>query len=1010
MLPVLQVLSPASAFENITYEVSWFGNGMNSALVDFSSSGIDDSLNLSVQTGMYIDEAELNISTVAQEPGSKAYPTNLTVDFGGDRKVEWQWKGQGFGQFGRQTTFKNGKELVNLSVAGGKSDESLQIRLPKTADIRSATMNISVGSRVGTQGKVMVIYATNWVDCANDAQRKLAAFDKDFSVVDLWDARQSTPTLANLENYWSVVLYNHAWAGYRFADQATLGNNLASYVDKGGGVVLCSFLFSGGWQGHVSGRFTNENYYSIPWNNNGMSGYSSMSMTINAGQTGHPLFANVSSISHSATGYPNYDYMWLINPAPGPGEELAKWPGGPAVAAKSVNGVDRVDMQMMPYSSSYGSTGYGYVTGMQGDFDDLIKNALLFAGRKPFTGTIDFLNDTNPEFNQTNFQGNYTFTGLAELLQDYIDTANVSFTDAFGNQFVDIPINVTAGMPAMVRFDNLEVLYDYKTSIDRNPASIDLVSSLAELQSSIIGTENFTIPLVVSSETPGQARLTDLYLKLSPPVHKPTINSFYPAATTVVKENSRLDFGIDVVDWYGNPLKIKWFSDGVEVPDAAETTFSRFFDFESAGNHTVKVAINNGLSTAEQSWALTVLNVNRAPVLAEYIPPADPTIDENQTQAFRMNATDPDKDPLSYRWMLNGKVQAAATCNTFLFSTDYMSAGDHTVKVTATDPGGLWVGRNWTVHVSNVNLPPTFLAWSPKTNPRILEKESAQFSVTPYDADGQTLVTTWYIDDVQAFVGNPFVYTTDYKSAGVHRVRATVSDGKETASRTWELTVLNVNRIPVAVIDAPTESEFMEGTSIRFSALSSYDPDNEVLAYSWREGNVNVSDQAEFERAFPAGLHQLTLEVRDRSGGVSSASVRFRVRYIEISALIGVDRLEITAGDRVEVIITLSNTGDAPASEVGLEVLVDGQSIGTKTYGELAAGGGAKDLFNWKAVRGTHTITAKVGEQSWTREITVQKAPEVKSTSDIGAMLWPAMIILVAVALVAFGAVALRRK
>jgi hypothetical protein len=1006
LVPLLQVAPPAAAFENISYEISWFGNGKESALVDLTTSGMDDSLNLSIQTGMYIDDASLNISTVAQAPGSTSYPTNLTVDFGNDRKPEWQFRGPGYGQFGRQTTFKNGKEVVNLTVSGGTSDNSLAIRLPKQADIQSATMNISVGKRSGTPGKVLMIYSTDAItysSCIQDIKTKLLAFTTDFTQVDTWDGRTSTPTYNDLKDYWSVFCWNHAYNGYRWADANSLGNALAQYVDGGGGVVLFLYLWMGGWSGHVTGNF-NSNYYAWGTNINGMSCGSTLSWG-SATQPNHPVMLNVSRIDIPGQ-------MWTASPGvslnPGASNVFTWGNGNGGCAVQSVYGVDRVDIQMVPYSSAASFPTYN--CGWSGDGDDLIKNSLLFAGRKPFTGSIDILNDSIIEFQEVQFGGNHTFTNLAELLRDYIATANVSFTDVFGNEFVDVPINVTAAMPGLVRFEGLEVLYNYKTGINKNPASIDLVSSLAELQSSIVGTENFTIPLVVSSETPGQARLTDLYLKMSPPVHKPTINSFYPAATTVVKENSRLDFGIDVVDWYGNPMKIKWFSDGVEVPDAAETTFSRSFDFESAGNHTVKVAINNGLSTAEQSWALTVLNVNRAPVLAEYIPPADPTIDENQTQAFRMNATDPDKDPLSYRWMLNGKVQAAATCNTFLFSTDYMSAGDHTVKVTATDPGGLWVGRNWTVHVSNVNLPPTFLAWSPKTNPRILEKESAQFSVTPYDADGQTLVTTWYIDDVQAFVGNPFVYTTDYKSAGVHRVRATVSDGKETASRTWELTVLNVNRIPVAVIDAPTESEFMEGTSIRFSALSSYDPDNEVLAYSWREGNVNVSDQAEFERAFPAGLHQLTLEVRDRSGGVSSASVRFRVRYIEISALIGVDRLEITAGDRVEVIITLSNTGDAPASEVGLEVLVDGQSIGTKTYGELAAGGGAKDLFNWKAVRGTHTITAKVGEQSWTREVTVQKAPEVKSASDIGAMLWPAMIILVAVALVAFGAVALRRK
>ncbi|MBM4250318.1 MAG: hypothetical protein FJ149_13065, partial [Euryarchaeota archaeon] len=576
MLPVLQAAEPPRAVENITIEVSWFGDGKKTALIDFQSPGVDDRLNLSVQTGLYIDAAELNISTVAQEPGSTAYPTNLTLDFGGDQKIEWQWKGEGYGQFGRQSIFKNGLGDFNMSVSGGSYNDSLAIRLPKEATIRSARFNISVPERtMGTPGNILVIYATNWDECARDTQSKIAAFSNQFQVVDLWNARSSTPSLNDLKKYWSVIVFNHAWAGYRFADQGTLGNNLADFVDGGGGVVLCSFLYSGGWQGHVSGRFTNGNYYSIPWNNNAMSGYSSMSMTINSGATGHPLFANVSAVSHQASGSMNYDYVWLVNPGPSTGEELARWPGGTAVAAKSVKGVDRVDLQLVPYSSSYGNTGYGYATGMSGDWDKLVRNSLLYAGRKLFTGTVDILNDANPEFNKTSFQGNYTFDGMTQMLQDYLDGANASFTDAFGNAMVDIPINFTAALPAYFKVNNLEVLYDYKTAIKRNPATDDLASSLAELQSSIQGTYNSSIPLYVSSDSAGHAKLSDLYLKMSPPAHAPTINSFYPASATVVKENSELEFGIDFVDWYGNPTSIKWFFDGEEQPGATGTTITR---------------------------------------------------------------------------------------------------------------------------------------------------------------------------------------------------------------------------------------------------------------------------------------------------------------------------------------------------------------------------------------------------------------------------------------------------
>jgi uncharacterized membrane protein len=182
------------------------------------------------------------------------------------------------------------------------------------------------------------------------------------------------------------------------------------------------------------------------------------------------------------------------------------------------------------------------------------------------------------------------------------------------------------------------------------------------------------------------------------------------------------------------------------------------------------------------------------------------------------------------------------------------------------------------------------------------------------------------------------------------------------------------------------------------------------LAFSWKEGNVNVSDQVQFDRAFPPGLHTVTLEVRDRSGGVSTASIRFRVRFIEISIQVGLDRLEIVAGDQAQVVITLSNIGDAPAGETTLDVQIDGRSIGTRTYPEILAGGGAKEVFPWKAVRGAHTITATVGGQASTKEITVERAPEAATTTDYAGMAGPAFLVLVAVALVAFGAASLRKR
>lgn len=58
-----------------------------------------------------------------------------------------------------------------------------------------------------------------------------------FGNVDTFDTKIATPTLSNLQQYSALVV----WSSNSIFDPATLGNNLADYVDAGGNVVVMSF-------------------------------------------------------------------------------------------------------------------------------------------------------------------------------------------------------------------------------------------------------------------------------------------------------------------------------------------------------------------------------------------------------------------------------------------------------------------------------------------------------------------------------------------------------------------------------------------------------------------------------------------------------------------------------------------------------------------------------------------------------------------------------------------------
>ena len=85
-----------------------FGNGQPSVTIGFTGAGMDDSASLSLQTGLSIYSASLKVSSLPPLSGQD-YPTNASVDIGGDGVPEWEFRGTNIGQLGKQTLFKTGQ-------------------------------------------------------------------------------------------------------------------------------------------------------------------------------------------------------------------------------------------------------------------------------------------------------------------------------------------------------------------------------------------------------------------------------------------------------------------------------------------------------------------------------------------------------------------------------------------------------------------------------------------------------------------------------------------------------------------------------------------------------------------------------------------------------------------------------------------------------------------------------------------------------------------------------------
>ncbi|MBM4249167.1 MAG: hypothetical protein FJ149_06975 [Euryarchaeota archaeon] len=971
------------AVPDITFLVNELSFGNPTETVEFQYAGIDDSLAITLPNGATVLSATLNISGLPLTDGGTDCPENVSLDVAGQSPPEYEFRGVGYGQMGHQTLFSTGKPVLNVTTPySGGTNTSSAIRLPKSAVVKRAVMNVSSGGGLGGSGKVLIIGAASPSYNA-DIQTKLKSFP-DIQAADIVQAQSETPTLARLKEYSSVLVLSD----YGFQDATTLGNNLADYVDSGGGVVLGMFCPGGGSLG-PGGRFVTGGYLVFP-----QSGYQYSSGSLGTYDASHPIMQNVKTFT-------NNNYRPSSNQIVSGATLVASYTDGiPIVATKNVNGVDRVDLGFYPPSSDAISSSWSSAT----DGKYIIHNALVFAGRANLNASLDILGDQTIEWSNTSFNSTAKIPEFSAMLNAYLATSPVNGTDKYGNQYVDIPIHVSSNMSGMLQLCNLSISYDYTATVNE----VKLVGTLADALSDALPPaydgRRTNITLSVSSTKSGKVRISDVSVVYRPPVHPPFLDSKDPGSDTVVmNENESMVFRIAASDEYGYPLTPVWYQDTLEAA-RGNWSFTYSADFTSAGDHSVRVNVNNTLRSVETTWKIKVLNVNRPPAIDTFYPDDEVTIDEEGALTLGVAASDPDPEDreLSYTWYV-GSVDQKITGDSFRFSTDLKSAGVHSIRVKVTDPGGLSVSRTWRVTVLNVNVPPVVDSLQPNLNPRIRETEAVTFSIAASDFDKQPLIYRWYLDGTEVGTGQQYTLRTGYDSAGTHVVRVVITDGEANVSRNWTVTVENVNRMPVPVIDKPVgKLDFLETELVEFSARSSSDPDGDTLKYRWLEGSRELATTSEFSARFPRGPHEVTLEVTDQNRAANRTSVRFTVHYVKLVANLDYDLIAPVEGETVRFTAWVNNTGDAEATGVEVELLVDGTSLGRTQIDDVPGGGTGSATFSWKARRGEHVVTVRVGTQSWNSTLSVAGKPAAAGGDQTLMML----VVVGVVAAVVVGGVA----
>jgi hypothetical protein len=180
-----------------------------------------------------------------------------------------------------------------------------------------------------------------------------------FSGVDFIHMGTTTPTLPQLQQYASVLIYSGLNS---YASPITIGNNLADYVDGGGGVVQA--VFSNASQ-PMAGRFTTSPYVLIGAGGQMMN----ENLTMQIIDPMHPIMTGVQTFDGGSGSYRSV--------GGNTGTTIATWSNGsPLVVVKDIGAARRVDLNFYPPSDAIDARYWD----QDSDGAILMANALSYAG------------------------------------------------------------------------------------------------------------------------------------------------------------------------------------------------------------------------------------------------------------------------------------------------------------------------------------------------------------------------------------------------------------------------------------------------------------------------------------------------------------------------------------------------------------------------------------------------------------------------------------------------------
>ena len=409
---------------------------------------------------------------------------------------------------------------------------------------------------------------------------------------------------------------------------------------------------------------------------------------------------------------------------------------------------------------------------------------------------------------------------------------------------------------------------------------------------------------------------------------------------------------------------------------------------QPTGTSSMTVFLSDGQSSASETFSIQVYAPGNAnsPSLS---PVANQSLGEGETRSVSVSATDADNNTMSFTSSLpafaslvsTGSFPGSATARLDL-APGFCAAGSYSASITVSD--GTWSqSQSFTVTVADVNRDPV---WSPPAGGYVLsmnEGAASNLNVLASDLDQQCGGAAPVLSLVSAPSSLTVTFTDQgggsgllhvvagFDAAGTHQIKLRASDVTAGSADVFvTVTVVNVNRAPVAACGGPYSG--LVGTAVSMSSSGSSDPDGDALTYWWTYGDgYSGSGTTPSHTYAVGGTYNVCLTVTDQSAPSLSDT---ECTTVTVQSL---NRVPVASCDGpyrgfVGAPVSMSSTGSSDA---------DGDMLTCAwTYGDGANGTGAAVSHSYAAAD-TYDICLTVSDNG-----TPSLSDTMCTTATIGAV------------------------